>query len=99
LEFAREERRTVTGVIGETRRAVAILRYYAGQALERQRRDVLERLRRTLLFAWREPIGVVPRPIAIPTWKIAPTLAYGTTVVWEAGGDRPARVDDGLPRR
>ena len=44
---------------------------------------------RTLLYSVREPLGVVCAitpwnfPIAIPTWKIAPALAYGNTVVFK----------------
>ncbi|HEY7201416.1 MAG TPA: aldehyde dehydrogenase family protein [Candidatus Dormibacteraeota bacterium] len=88
-EFAREEGKTLAEAVGETRRAVAILRYYAAQTLEPDGETYPSASPVTLLYARREPVGVVLAvtpwnfPIAIPTWKIAPALAYGNTVVWK----------------
>lgn len=92
-DMAREEGKTLPEAIGETHRAVAILRYYAGQALEPDGDTYPSASGVALLFARREPVGVVAAitpfnfPIAIPAWKIAPALAYGNTVVW-----KPAEV-------
>jgi len=91
-DMAREEGKTLGEAIGETQRAVAILRYYAGQTLEPDG-EMYPSTSANLLFARREPLGVVTAitpfnfPIAIPAWKIAPALAYGNTVVW-----KPAEV-------
>jgi aldehyde dehydrogenase (NAD+) len=88
-DFAREEGKTLAEAVGETRRAIAILRYYAGQTLEPDGETYPSASPVTLLFARREPVGVVVAitpwnfPIAIPAWKIAPALAYGNTVVWK----------------
>jgi aldehyde dehydrogenase (NAD+) len=88
-EFAREEGKTLVEAVGETRRAVAILRYFAGQTLEPDGETYPSASPLTLLYARREPVGVVLAitpwnfPIAIPAWKIAPALAYGNTVVWK----------------
>jgi alpha-ketoglutaric semialdehyde dehydrogenase len=88
-EFAREEGKTLAEAVGETRRAVAILRYFAGQTLEPDGETYPSASPLTLLYARREPVGVVLAitpwnfPIAIPAWKIAPALAYGNTVVWK----------------
>jgi len=88
-EFAREEGKTLAEAVGETRRAVAILRYYAAQTLEPDGETYPSASPVTLLYARREPVGVVLAvtpwnfPIAIPAWKIAPALAYGNTVVWK----------------
>jgi alpha-ketoglutaric semialdehyde dehydrogenase len=88
-DFAREEGKTLGEAVGETRRAVAILRYFAGQTLEPDGETYPSASPLTLLYARREPVGVVVAitpwnfPIAIPAWKIAPALAYGNTVVWK----------------
>ncbi len=111
-DLTREEGKTLTEGIGETKRAVAILRYYAGLTLDADGETYPSHSPRTFLFARREPIGVVAVitpwnfPIAIPAWKIAPALAYGNTVVWKPAELVPltamhllqALVDAGLPK-
>jgi alpha-ketoglutaric semialdehyde dehydrogenase len=110
-DLTREEGKTLAEGIGETRRAVAILRYYAGQTLEPDGETYPSHSPATFLFARREPVGVVVAitpwnfPIAIPAWKIAPALAYGNSVVWKSADLVPltathflqALVDAGLP--
>ena len=110
-DLAREEGKTLAESVGETRRAVAILGYYAGQALEPDGETYLSHLRQTLLFARREPLGGVVAitpwnfPIAIPAWKLAPALAFGNTVIWKPAEIVPltathlfaALCDAGLP--
>ncbi|HET7770094.1 MAG TPA: aldehyde dehydrogenase family protein [Chloroflexota bacterium] len=107
-----EEGKTLAEGIGETRRAVAILRYYAAQTLEPDGETYPSHSPATFLYARREPVGVVVAitpwnfPIAIPAWKIAPALAYGNTVVWKPADIVPltathllqALVDAGLPK-
>src|SRR6266567_5300981 len=104
--------KTLVEGIGETKRAAAILRYYAGLTLEADGQTYPSLSPNTFLFARREPIGVVAAitpwnfPIAIPAWKIAPALAYGNTVVWKPAELVPltathllqALVDAGLPK-
>src|SRR5438067_387646 len=88
-DLTREEGKTLVEGIGETKRAAAILRYYAGLTLEADGQTYPSLSPKTFLFARREPIGVVAAitpwnfPIAIPAWKIAPALAYGNTVVFK----------------
>lgn len=72
---------------GEVLRAVAILRYYAGEGA-RSVGDVIPAANpKTLQYTTRDPVGVVAVitpwnfPLAIPMWKVAPALAYGNTVV------------------
>jgi aldehyde dehydrogenase (NAD+) len=110
-DLAREEGKTLAEAVGETRRAASILRYFAGQTLEPDGELYPSHSRQTLLFARREPLGVVSLitpwnfPIAIPAWKIGPALAYGNTVVWKPAEIVPltavhlveALVDAGLP--
>src|SRR6266567_4625151 len=88
-DLTREEGKTLVEGIGETKRAAAILRYFAGLTLEADGETYPSLSPKTFLYARREPIGVVAAitpwnfPIAIPAWKIAPALAYGNTVVWK----------------
>lgn len=110
-DLAREEGKALFEATGETRRAVAILRYYAGQTLEPDGETYPSASSLTLLYARREPVGVVAAitpynfPIAIPAWKIAPALAYGNTVIWKPAETVPltathllrALVDAGIP--
>ncbi len=88
-DLAREEGKTLPEAIAETQRAVAVLRYFAGQTLEPDGEVYPSHSPATFLYARREPIGVVVAitpwnfPIAIPAWKLAPALAYGNCVVWK----------------
>jgi acyl-CoA reductase-like NAD-dependent aldehyde dehydrogenase len=88
-DFSREEGKPLAESTGEVGRAVAVLRYFAGQTLEPDGETYPSQSPTTFLFARREPVGVVSIitpwnfPIAIPTWKIAPALAYGNTVAWK----------------
>jgi aldehyde dehydrogenase (NAD+) len=88
-DLAREEGKTLGEAVGETHRAAAILRYYAGQTFEPDGETYPSHSAATFLYARREPLGVVAAitpwnfPIAIPAWKVAPALAYGNTVVWK----------------
>ncbi len=110
-DLAREEGKTLAEGVGETRRAAAILRYYAGQTLEPDGETYPSASPSTFLYARREPVGVVLAitpwnfPIAIPAWKLAPALAYGNCVVWKPAELVPltsvhlvrALADAGLP--
>ena len=110
-DLAREEGKTLPEAIGETRRAAAIIRYYAGQTLEPDGETYPSHSPVTFLYARREPLGVVAAitpwnfPIAIPAWKIAPAIAFGNTVVWKPAEIVPltsthlasAFADAGLP--
>jgi alpha-ketoglutaric semialdehyde dehydrogenase len=110
-DLTREEGKTLAEAVGETRRAAAILRYYAGQTLEPDGETYPSHSALTFLYARREPLGVVTAitpwnfPIAIPAWKLAPAIAFGNTVVWKPAEIVPltsthlaaAFADAGLP--
>jgi alpha-ketoglutaric semialdehyde dehydrogenase len=89
VEFSREEGKTVAEALGETKRAASILRYFSGQTLEPDGETYPSQSATTMLFARREPVGVVAAitpwnfPMGIAAWKIAPALAFGNTVVWK----------------
>lgn len=110
-ELTREEGKTLKEGVGETNRAVQILRYYAGEAQQPDGEHYPSLSPTTLLYTMREPLGVVAVitpwnfPIAIPTWKIAPALAFGNTVILKPASYTPlcavrlveALADAGLP--
>lgn len=85
--LSREEGKTLAEGIGETVRAAQIFHFFAGETL-RLAGEALPSVRPGIdVGITREPIGVIGLitpwnfPIAIPSWKIAPALAYGNTVV------------------
>jgi alpha-ketoglutaric semialdehyde dehydrogenase len=94
-ELTREEGKTLKEGIGETTRAVQILRYFAGEAQQPSGEHYPSVSPHTLLYTTREPLGVVAVvtpwnfPIAIPAWKIAPALAFGNTVVFKPASLTP----------
>jgi aldehyde dehydrogenase (NAD+) len=85
--MAREVGKPITEARGEAARAVAILRFYAGEAVREIGEVIPSQLPATLQLTLREPLGVVGLitpwnfPVAIPLWKAAPALAFGNTVV------------------
>jgi len=87
--LAREEGKRLPEAIGEVTRAGNIFKFFAGEAL-RQNGDVLGSVRPGVgVEVTREAVGVIGLitpwnfPIAIPSWKIAPALCYGNTVVFK----------------
>jgi aldehyde dehydrogenase (NAD+) len=73
----------------EVRRSVAILRYYAGEVHQASGETYPSADPTTTLFTIERPLGVVCAitpwnfPFAIPTWKLAPALAFGNAVLWK----------------
>lgn len=72
---------------GEVRRAIAILRYFAGELLAPMGEAYPSADPDTTLLTLEEPLGIVLAitpwnfPFAIPTWKLAPAIAFGNSVV------------------
>lgn len=83
----REMGKTLPEMKGETARAIAILRYYAGEGMRKVGDVIPSSDNEALMFTTRVPLGVVGVvtpwnfPVAIPIWKVAPALIYGNTVV------------------
>jgi acyl-CoA reductase-like NAD-dependent aldehyde dehydrogenase len=77
-ELTREEGKTLKEGVGETGRAIQILRYVAGEIQQPSGEHYPSMNPQTLLYTVREPLGPVAIitpwnfPIAIPAWKIAP---------------------------
>jgi aldehyde dehydrogenase (NAD+) len=95
--MAREVGKPIGEARGEAARAVAILRYYAGEAVREIGEVIPSQLPDTLQLTLRDPLGVVGLitpwnfPLAIPLWKAAPALAFGNTVVL-----KPAEASSGV---
>lgn len=93
--LAREEGKPIREAVGEVTRAAHLLNYFSGEAL-RPAGELLPSVRDGMsVEITREPLGVVGIitpwnfPIAIPTWKIAPALAWGNTVVFKPAENAP----------
>jgi len=86
-DLAREVGKPIFEARGEMRRAVDLFDYYASFAWQPQGYVVASARAGTELRAKRVPLGVVALitpwnfPVAIPTWKLAPALILGNTVV------------------
>lgn len=84
-----EEGKTIAEGVGETLRAVAILRFFAGEPWRPNGETFNSANPTTFLYSERVPLGVVGVitpwnfPVAIPVWKIAPCLAYGNVAVFK----------------
>lgn len=94
-DLAREEGKTLAEALGETRRAAAIIRYFAGQTSDAIGELYGSAVPGTQISVLRQPVGVVAAitpwnfPIAIPAWKIAPALAFGNTVLFKPATATP----------
>ena len=93
--LVREEGKTLAEATGEVGRAVDIFYYYAERAMDYAGERKQPSAGHQNLYTVREPMGVagliVPwnYPIAIPSWKMAPALATGNTVVCKLSGPAP----------
>jgi aldehyde dehydrogenase (NAD+) len=88
-DLTREEGKTIGESRGELARAIAVTRYFAGEAAQPLGEVYPSAAAERFLYTVREPLGVVGVitpwnfPVAIPVWKMAPALAFGNTVVWK----------------
>jgi aldehyde dehydrogenase (NAD+) len=79
----------------EATRAAAILRFFAGEGWRPVGQVFEQSASGATVYTRRQPLGVVGLitpwnfPAAIPTWKMAPALAYGNTVVMKLAQDSP----------
>jgi acyl-CoA reductase-like NAD-dependent aldehyde dehydrogenase len=94
-DMTREEGKTLPEAKGEVRRAINILRYFAGEGSRMPGMLVPSERDRVHMFALRKPVGVVGLvtpwnfPSAIPAWKLAPALICGNTVVMKPASAAP----------
>ncbi|MEU1597925.1 aldehyde dehydrogenase family protein [Streptomyces sp. NPDC005708] len=87
VDLVREEGKTLAEATAEVQRAAEVLHFYGSACWHADGQTFPSAGAGTHLFTKREPLGVVAVitpwnfPIAIPTWKIAPALAMGNSVV------------------
>ena len=87
--LAREEGKTLPEAVGEVSRAGQIFDFFAGETLRASGEKLASVRPHVDIEVTREPVGVIGIiapwnfPIVIPSWKIAPALAYGNTVVFK----------------
>jgi aldehyde dehydrogenase (NAD+) len=85
--LTQEEGKTLAESRVEVARSRDILRYYGGEGWRAGGHVLPPIAHDEMIYTRREPLGVVAAitpwnfPMAIPTWKVAPALAYGNTVV------------------
>lgn len=86
----------ISRTLGNKRRVIGMLRYYAGQATSLHGEVIDNSFPGEIVtYTRREPIGVVGAiipwnaPTAASIWKIAPALATGCTVVLKPSEDAP----------
>src|SRR2546423_1585968 len=91
---------------GDVQEAIDMSLYMAGEGRRLFGQTTPSELRDKFNMSVRQPIGVVGAitpwnfPIAIPSWKIAPALVCGNTVVFKPATDTPAlrhRFVESLP--
>jgi acyl-CoA reductase-like NAD-dependent aldehyde dehydrogenase len=94
--LSREEGKILSEGIGEVTRAGYIFKFFAAEAL-RLGGEHLKSIRPGVeIDILRQPIGIVGLispwnyPIAIPSWKIAPALAFGNAVIFKPAELAPA---------
>ncbi len=97
-DLTSEEGKTLAEGVGETKRAISILEYYAGEANQPVGEMIPSANPKTMLYSKRVavgPVGLITPwnfPIAIPAWKMAPALIYGNTVVIKPAEITPKSV-------
>ena len=93
--LVREEGKTLPEATGEVQRSVDIFAYYSEKARDFRGTVKAASATDTTLYTVQEPVGVAGLitpwnyPIAIPTWKIAPALATGNSIVFKPASLAP----------
>src|SRR6188768_3337386 len=98
-EFARDMTREMGKVLDETRgdvqEAIDMTYFMAGEGRRQYGQTVPSELRDKFAMSVRQPLGVCSIitpwnfPMAIPSWKIAPALVCGNTVVFKPASPTP----------
>ncbi|HUZ47701.1 MAG TPA: aldehyde dehydrogenase family protein [Terriglobia bacterium] len=110
-DMTREEGKTLPEAKGEVKRSINILRYFGGEGARSFSYQIPSERPNVFCYMMRKPLGVVGLitpwnfPSAIPTWKMAPALVAGNTVVIKPASLAPlspyrlveALVEAGIP--
>src|SRR5438874_7988633 len=94
--LTREEGKTIGEARGELQRSINVAEFCAGESRRMNGETIFSELPSNFVYTIKQPIGVVACvtpwnfPVAIPTWKIAPALVAGNTVVFKPASLTPA---------
>src|SRR5919205_3473816 len=94
--LTREEGKTIGEARGELQRSINVAEFCAGEARRMNGETIFSELPSNFVYTIKQPLGVVACvtpwnfPVAIPTWKIAPALVAGNTVVFKPATITPA---------
>src|SRR5688572_8738412 len=90
-----EEGKTLAEARGELAKSINLLEFIAGEARRLNGMTTPSEMPKTFAYTVRSPLGVVGLvtpwnfPVCIPTWKIAPALVAGNTVVMKPASLTP----------
>src|SRR6267154_3787580 len=91
-----EEGKTLGESRGEVQRSINVAEFCAGESRRMNGETIFSELPSNFVYTIKQPLGVVACvtpwnfPVAIPTWKIAPALVAGNTVVFKPATITPA---------
>src|SRR5438067_125811 len=94
--LTREEGKTIAESRGELQRSINVAEFCAGESRRMNGETIQSELPSNFAYTIKQPLGVVACvtpwnfPVAIPTWKIAPALVAGNTVVFKPASLTPA---------
>ena len=94
--LTREEGKTIGEARGELQRSINVAEFCAGESRRMNGETIFSELPSNFVYTIKQPLGVVACvtpwnfPVAIPTWKIAPALVAGNTVVFKPASITPA---------
>src|SRR5438874_7209313 len=94
--LTREEGKTIGEARGELQRSINVAEFCAGESRRMNGETIFSELPSNFVYTIKQPIGVVACvtpwnfPVAIPTWKIAPALVAGNTVVFKPAAISPS---------
>ena len=94
--LTREEGKTISESRGELQRSINVAEFCAGESRRMNGETIFSELPSNFVYTIKQPLGVVACvtpwnfPVAIPTWKIAPALVAGNTVVFKPATLTPA---------
>lgn len=94
-----EEGKTLPEARGELKKSINLLEFIAGEARRLNGTTVPSEMPKTFAYTVRSPLGVAGLvtpwnfPVCIPTWKIAPALVAGNSVVFKPASITPWTAD------
>src|SRR5256885_3089911 len=94
--LTREEGKTIGEARGELQRSINVAEFCAGESRRMNGETIFSELPSNFVYTIKQPVGVVACvtpwnfPVAIPSWKIAPALVGGNTVVFKPATITPA---------